>query len=122
MSNNNTNETVQEQDLGELLQIRRDKLKSLQDEGRDPFRQTRFVRSAYSAEIKADYDALAEKTVQVAGRIMSKRGMGKAVFSDLQDGGHFLPHKGRPRPDTALYPQGRGYRAGVCGFPQVRYR
>lgn len=52
MSNNNTNETVQEQDLGELLQIRRDKLKSLQDEGRDPFRQTRFVRSAYSAEIK----------------------------------------------------------------------
>ena len=85
MSNNNTNETVQEQDLGELLQIRRDKLKSLQDEGRDPFRQTRFVRSAYSAEIKADYDALAEKTVQVAGRIMSKRGMGKAIFCHIKD-------------------------------------
>lgn len=85
MSNNNTNETVQEQDLGELLQIRRDKLKNLQDEGRDPFRQTRFVRSAYSAEIKADYDALAEKTVQVAGRIMSKRGMGKAIFCHIKD-------------------------------------
>ncbi len=85
MSNNNTNEAVQEQDLGELLQIRRDKLKSLQDEGRDPFRQTRFVRSAYSAEIKADYDALAEKTVQVAGRIMSKRGMGKAIFCHIKD-------------------------------------
>ena len=76
---------MQEQDLGELLQIRRDKLKSLQDEGRDPFRQTRFVRSAYSAEIKADYDALAEKTVQVAGRIMSKRGMGKAIFCHIKD-------------------------------------
>ena len=74
-----------EQDLSELLQIRRDKLKALQDEGRDPFQRTRFVRSAYSAEIKADYAAFEEKTVQVAGRIMSKRGMGKAIFCHIQD-------------------------------------
>ena len=60
MSENMTNETAaQEQDLGELLRIRRDKLKNLQEEGRDPFQQTRFVRSAYSAEIKGDYDAFA---------------------------------------------------------------
>ena len=85
MSENMTNETAaQEQDLGELLRIRRDKLKNLQEEGRDPFQQTRFVRSAYSAEIKGDYDAFAEKTVQVAGRIMSKRGMGKAIFCHIK--------------------------------------
>ena len=86
MSENMTNETAaQEQDLGELLLIRRDKLKNLQEEGRDPFQQTRFLRSAYSAEIKGDYDAFAEKTVQVAGRIMSKRGMGKAIFCHIKD-------------------------------------
>ena len=86
MSENNTNEAaVQEQDLGELLRIRRDKLKNLQEEGRDPFQQTRFVRSAYSAEIKADYDAFEQKNVQVAGRIMSKRGMGKAIFCHIKD-------------------------------------
>ena len=86
MSENMTNETAaQEQDLRELLRIRRDKLKNLQEEGRDPFQQTRFVRSAYSAEIKGDYDAFAEKTVQVAGRIMSKRGMGKAIFCHIKD-------------------------------------
>ena len=84
MNENKTNENV-EQELGELLQIRRDKLKNLQEEGRDPFQQTRFVRSAYSSEIKADYDSYAEKTVKVAGRIMSKRGMGKAIFCHVKD-------------------------------------
>lgn len=74
-----------EQDLSEILQVRRDKLKALQDEGRDPFQQTRFVRSAWSAEIKNDYDSFDGKTVQVAGRIMSKRGMGKAIFCHIKD-------------------------------------
>ena len=74
-----------EQDLSELLQIRRDKLKALQDEGRDPFQRTRFVRSAWSAEIKGDYASFEDKTVEVAGRIMSKRGMGKAIFCHIQD-------------------------------------
>ena len=74
-----------EQDLSEILQVRRDKLQTLQDEGRDPFRQTRFVRSAWSAEIKNDYDGFDGKTVQVAGRIMSKRGMGKAIFCHIKD-------------------------------------
>jgi len=86
MSENKTNETATtEQELSELLQIRRDKLKTLQEEGRDPFTQTRFARSAYSDEIKADFDALDGKTVKVAGRIMSKRGMGKAIFCHIKD-------------------------------------
>ena len=79
------NEAAPEQELSEILQIRRDKLKNLQEEGRDPFQKTRFVRSAYSAEIKADYDSFAEKNVKVAGRIMSKRGMGKAIFCHIKD-------------------------------------
>ncbi len=74
-----------EQELSELLQIRRDKLAALQEEGRDPFVITKFDRTAYSADIKADYEALENKTVSVAGRIMSKRGMGKAIFCHIKD-------------------------------------
>ena len=74
-----------EPSLSEILQIRRDKLKALQDAGRDPFTQTRFARSAYSADIKNDFEAYDGKTLQAAGRIMSKRGMGKAIFCDIQD-------------------------------------
>ena len=86
MSENKTNETAApEQELSELLQIRRDKLKALQEEGRDPFTQTRFVRSAYSDEIKANFGAFDGKTVKAAGRIMSKRGMGKAIFCHIKD-------------------------------------
>ena len=73
------------QELSEILQIRRDKLAALQQEGRDPFRITRFERSAYAADIKADYEAYEGKTVTVAGRMMSKRGMGKAIFCHIQD-------------------------------------
>ena len=74
-----------EPSLSEILQIRRDKLKALQDAGRDPFTQTRFARSAYSTDIKNDFEAYDGKTLQAAGRIMSKRGMGKAIFCDIQD-------------------------------------
>jgi len=71
--------------LSEILQVRRDKLKLLQDEGRDPFRETVFRRSAWSSDIRGDYDAYAEQTASVAGRIMSKRGMGKAIFCHIKD-------------------------------------
>ena len=81
----NRNDAVSEQELSEILQIRRDKLKSLQDEGRDPFQVTKYERSAFSQEIKDGYDALEGKTVSVAGRIMSKRGMGKAIFCHIKD-------------------------------------
>ncbi len=76
---------TQETDLNEILQVRRDKLKELQDAGRDPFQQVKFDKTHSSAEIKADYENLEGKTVIVAGRLMSKRGMGKVMFCDLQD-------------------------------------
>ena len=81
---NNQPQTA-EPSLSEILQVRRDKLKALQDAGRNPFEQTRFARSAYSADIKEDFEAYDGKTLQAAGRIMSKRGMGKAIFCDIQD-------------------------------------
>ena len=81
---NNQPQTA-EPSLSEILQVRRDKLKALQDAGRNPFEQTRFARSAYSADIKEDFGAYDGKTLQAAGRIMSKRGMGKAIFCDIQD-------------------------------------
>ena len=72
-------------ELSEILQVRRDKLASLREEGRDPFRQTRFDRSAYSRQIKENYAEFEGKTVSVVGRMMSKRGMGKAIFCHIQD-------------------------------------
>ena len=80
--NNQANEA---QELSEILQVRRDKLAALQQDGRDPFQQTKFSRTAWSAEIKDNYDSFDGKTVSVAGRIMSKRGMGKAVFCHIKD-------------------------------------
>ena len=74
-----------EMSVSEQAQIRRDKLAALRAEGRDPFVQTKFDFDADSAAIKADYDAYEEKTVRVAGRLMSKRGQGKVMFCDLQD-------------------------------------
>ncbi len=74
-----------EQDLSELLQVRRDKLAALQSEGRDPFTITKFKLTAYSEDVKADFDAFENKHVAMAGRVMAKRGMGKAIFADIQD-------------------------------------
>ena len=85
MSEENTRQPAPEQELSEILQIRRDKLAALQQDGRDPFTKTKFTRTAWSEEIKADYDAFADKTISVAGRIMSKRGMGKAIFCHIKD-------------------------------------
>ena len=85
MSDAVNNQAVETQELSEILQVRRDKLAALQQDGRDPFQQTKFRRSAWSEEIKADYDAFDGKTVSVAGRIMSKRGMGKAIFCHIKD-------------------------------------
>ncbi len=83
MANNVMNEELS---LSELLQIRRDKLSELQAAGKDPFTITKYDVTHHSEEIKADFERFEEKEVSVAGRIMSKRGMGKVVFADLQDG------------------------------------
>ena len=80
----NRNDT-QQQDLGELLRIRREKLKALQDEGRDPFQITKFDVTHHTQDIKNNFDALEGSEVSVGGRLMSKRGMGKVSFCDLQD-------------------------------------
>ena len=80
----NRNET-QQQDLGELLRIRREKLKALQNEGRDPFQITKFDVTHHTQDIKDNFDAMEGSAVSVAGRLMSKRGMGKVSFCDLQD-------------------------------------
>ena len=84
-TNRNVNEQPQAQDMGELLRIRRDKLKVLQDEGRDPFTITRFDVTHHTQDIKDNFDAMEGQAVSVAGRLMSKRGMGKVSFCDLQD-------------------------------------
>ena len=75
----------QEQDLNQLLKVRREKLKNLQDEGRDPFLITKFDVTHHSMEIKENYEELEEKEVTIAGRMMSKRVMGKASFCGVQD-------------------------------------
>ena len=75
----------QEQDLKQILKVRRDKLKALQDAGMDPFAITKYDVTHHAQEIKDNFDALEGRTVSVGGRLMSKRGMGKVSFCDLQD-------------------------------------
>ena len=71
--------------LSDEMRVRREKLFKLQDAGRDPYQITGFARTHFSRQIHDDYEALEEKTVSVAGRIMAKRVQGKAGFMDLQD-------------------------------------
>ena len=73
------------QDISEIRQIRRDKLSRLREDGRDPFTVTQYKRTAYSEDIKKNFEAWEEKDVSMAGRLMSKRDMGKAFFADIQD-------------------------------------
>ena len=78
----NRNDT---ENLGELLKIRRDKLAALREAGQDPFLITKFDKQNNTAEIVAQYDAMEGQQVKIAGRLMSKRVMGKVTFCDLQD-------------------------------------
>lgn len=83
--NNNNNNEEQELDINHLMQIRREKLKELQDEGKDPYEITKFNRTNTAGEIKANYEQFEQKNVTVAGRIIAKRIMGKASFCTIQD-------------------------------------
>ncbi|MBE6946403.1 MAG: lysine--tRNA ligase [Ruminococcaceae bacterium] len=74
-----------EMSLSDQMQIRRDKLAQLRADGHDPFVETKFDADTFSAEIHANFDALEGKPVALAGRLMSKRGMGKVIFCDIQD-------------------------------------
>ena len=76
MAEKNQQGAAPEQNLSQLLQIRRDKLKELQESGNDPFQITRYVVDNDSANIKENFDQLEGSAVSIAGRLMSKRGMG----------------------------------------------
>ncbi len=82
----NNNPIVQEQDLNEILRIRREKLASLIEAGKNPFEKVRYDRDAYSQDIKDNYADYEGKTVGIAGRLISKRIMGKASFAVILDG------------------------------------
>ena len=79
------NQNGQEQDINQLLKVRREKLADLQERGKDPFQITKFDVTHHSQEIKDEFDALEGKNVTIAGRMMSKRVMGKASFCNVQD-------------------------------------
>ena len=81
----NIKQTQPEIDLGEQQRIRQEKLKALQDEGKDPFVITKYNQTHHSADVKENFEELEGKTVSVAGRMMSKRVMGKASFCNIQD-------------------------------------
>ena len=76
---------VQEQDINQLIKVRRDKLKELQENGKDPFQITKYDVTNHSTDIKDDFDAFEGKEVSIAGRMMFKRVMGKASFCNIQD-------------------------------------
>lgn len=75
-----------EEDIGELIKVRREKLRELQETGKDPFREVRFEKTAMSRAIRENYPSYDGKTVSLAGRLVSKRVMGKASFAHLLDG------------------------------------
>ena len=76
---------VQEQDINQLLKVRREKLADLQENGRDPFQITKYDATHHSQEVKDSFEKLEGQQVAVAGRMMSKRVMGKASFCNIQD-------------------------------------
>ena len=79
------NTNVQEQDIHQLLKVKREKLANLQQAGKDPFQITKYDVTHHSTDIKNNFEELEGKTVRIAGRVMSKRVMGKASFCNVQD-------------------------------------
>ena len=102
-----------QQDLREILQIRRDKLKALQDAGMNPFEITRYDVTHHAQEVKDNFDALEGQTVSLGGRLMSKRGMGKVSFCDLQDkSGRIQIYARRDEMDEEAYNRFKKYDIG----------
>lgn len=108
-----TNAGDQQQDLSEILRIRREKLSALQEEGRDPFQETKYTVSHHAQEIKDRFEELENSEVTVAGRLMSKRGMGKVSFCDLQDkSGRIQLYARRDEMDPEAYNRFKKYDIG----------
>ncbi|MBE6798960.1 MAG: lysine--tRNA ligase [Ruminococcaceae bacterium] len=84
-NNNNATQKAVEQDLNEILKVRREKLSNLQAADKDPFKITKYDVTHHSVDIKENFEAMEGKTVSIAGRMMSKRIMGKASFCNVQD-------------------------------------
>ena len=102
-----------EMDLSEQRKVRREKLAALQAAGQDPFQQTHFDYTATSAQIKEHFDEMEGQPVRVAGRLMSKRGMGKVSFCDLQDrDGRIQLYARQDEMDEAVYKQFKKYDIG----------
>ena len=118
------NQTEAAENLSQLLQIRRDKLKQLQESGNDPFVITRFVSDNDSGNIKENFDALEGQEVAIAGRLMSKRGMGKVSFCDLQDkSGRIQLYARKDEMDEAEYNRFKKYDIGdIVGVHGVVFR
>ena len=119
---NRTN--VQEQDLKQILKVRRDKLKALQDAGMDPFAITKYDVTHHAQDIKDNFDALEGQTVSVGGRLMSKRGMGKVSFCDLQDrSGRIQLYARRDEMDADEYNRFKKYDIGdIVGVEGTVFR
>ncbi len=101
------------QDLGQLRQIRRDKLRALQEQGKDPFRETKFQVTHHARDILDHFDELEGSEVSVAGRLMSKRGMGKVSFCDMQDrSGRVQLYARRDEMDGEVYDAYKKYDIG----------
>ena len=113
-----------EQNLGDILRVRREKLKQLQEEGNDPFQITRFDVDNDSSNIKEHFDALEGQNVAIAGRLMSKRGMGKVSFCDLQDkSGRIQLYARKDEMDEAEYARFKKYDIGdIVGVHGVVFR
>ena len=112
MSEQKTNQQP-EQDLSQQSKVRREKLTALQAEGKNPFQITRFAWDHTSAQIKENFDALEGQSVKVAGRLMSKRGMGKVSFCDLQDrDGRIQLYARQDEMDEDVYKQFKKYDIG----------
>ena len=124
MADKKNQQVPQEENLSQLLQIRRDKLKELQESGNDPFQITRYEVDNDSANIKANFDALEGQAVSVAGRLMSKRGMGKVSFCDLQDkSGRIQLYARRDEMDEAEYARFKRFDIGdIVGVKGVVFR
>ena len=124
MADKKNQQVPQEENLSQLLQIRRDKLKELQESGNDPFQITRYEVDNDSANIKANFDALEGQAVSVAGRLMSERGMGKVSFCDLQDkSGRIQLYARRDEMDEAEYARFKRFDIGdIVGVKGVVFR
>ena len=120
----NKQQSGEQPNLSQLLQIRRDKLKELQEGGSDPFQITRYAVDNDSANIKENFDALEGSQVSLAGRLMSKRGMGKVSFCDLQDkSGRIQLYARKDEMDEAEYNRFKKYDIGdIVGVKGVVFR